>query len=256
MYQEILNAAGLSQKEAEIYEILLSEGELTAGKLHKKTPYKRSLVYKALDELIDKGLILKLDAPGKVATFRIEHPIKIKERLEDKAKKLNYYQKSAEEMLPQLISSYNLAFNKPGIKFYEGEEGLIKVLENTLASKSDIYLFINPKVIFENENIKEINEEYKKKRERAGIRKKIIRLGPPPELTFGRANDRYDAITEIRYMEEKSFPFVSSIQIYDGKISYQLMEKNNIISILIHSQHIYEMHRTWFDFCWKKLEKK
>ena len=153
--------------------------------------------------------------------------------------------------MPNLVSNYNLTLNKPGVKFYEGESGMEKILDDTLTSKTEILLFINTDSLNEEAKFKEINEEYKRKRMRKGVKKRILRVGKKPEITFGTRDDRYDAITEIRYLEKTDLPFKSNVQIYDGKISYQIIDGANIISILIEDKNIYAMNKAWFEMLWE-----
>lgn len=253
MLKEIFQAAGISEKEGEIYQILLENGKLSAGKIAKLTPYKRSLVYKTLESLSEKGLVLKLEPPGKVATFESQHPAKIKEILEKKAENLSYYQKNIDSVLPQLVSSYNLSAQKPGVSFFEGEEGLRKTLEDTLTSQTEIYLFINNDGLSQENLFSKINAEYVKKRQHAKIKKKIIEAGKEPELTFGTTDNAYDAVTEIRYLKKLLPSFKSSLQIYDGKISYQIVKGEKMISVLVTDPEIFAMHKAWFEAMWESL---
>ena len=204
-----------------------------------------------MDELLEMGLIEKKDVKNRVSTFLAQHPRKIESVLEKKERELNEDKKIFEEVLPSLISNYNLSLNKPGIKFYEGKDGMEKILDDTLTSQTEILLFINTASMEEEEKFKEINEEYKRKRKLKGIKKRIIRVGKKPEMTFGTRDDKYEAITEIKYLDKNLSAFKSDIQIYDGKISNQIIDGENVISILIEDKHIYAMNKAWFELLWE-----
>jgi len=250
MYEKIFSQIGLSEQEAVIYEIMLRLGQAKAKEIYQKSPFKRGLVYKILDNLIEKHLIIRIDKPGKVSIFQIEHPEKIDALAEAQEKKFRYYKKNVENIMPELISNYNLAFNKPGVKFYEGIEGMRKVLEDTLKSKTEIYLFLNKNALEQEETFRELNKKYKIKREKAGIKKKIIRAGIKKNKKESQEKD-YEAITEIRYFQKDLPDFKASVQIYDNKISYQIINKDQIISIIIEDRHIYEMNKIWFKYIWE-----
>ena len=59
MYEKIFSQIGLTEQEATIYEIMLELGQARAKEIYQKSPFKRGLVYKLLDNLIEKHLILR-----------------------------------------------------------------------------------------------------------------------------------------------------------------------------------------------------
>ena len=251
MFQEQLQKFGLTKTQSSVLDYLLEFGESKASNIAKKVSHPRGVVYKTMDELLEMGLIEKKDVKNRVSTFLAQHPRKIESVLEKKERELNEDKKIFEEVLPSLISNYNLSLNKPGIKFYEGKDGMEKILDDTLTSQTEILLFINTASMEEEEKFKEINEEYKRKRKLKGIKKRIIRVGKKPEMTFGTRDDKYEAITEIKYLDKNLSAFKSDIQIYDGKISNQIIDGENVISILIEDKHIYAMNKAWFELLWE-----
>ena len=255
MFSNELQNLGLTKTQAGVLDYLFEHGEAKAGDIAKNVSHPRGVVYKTLEELLALELVEKLEKENQIARFRAAHPQNIEQVLEEKEKKLDQNKKAWQELLPQLVSSYNLTLNKPGIKFYEGEEGLEKVLYDTLTSKTEVYLFFNREAMAEEDNFDEINKEYKKRRIKAGVRKKIIRVGKKPELTFGVADDKYDALTEIRYLEKVTYPFKANIHVYDGKISYLIMEKGKVIGILVQDKNIYELNKSWFEMMWDIAKK-
>lgn len=251
MYKEALKMSGLSPKEAEIYEVLLQMGEGKASEIYKKTPYKRSLVYNLLDELVQKGLVLKLEKPGKVAVFRLDHPQKMGELVEAEEKKIRYFKRSLDELMPQLVSSYNLAFNKPGVRFFEGVEGAKKVAEDSLTAKTEIYSYVDNQAV--NKLIPEINEGYLKKRKERGIIKKIITLDS--EYIRKRVKKFDPKITKTRVIKG-GYDFSVVMQIYDNKVSYITLgeDREKIVGIIIEDKFISKMHKTLFEYAWNKAE--
>lgn len=133
MYKEIFTSINLSLGESIVYEYLLKNGESPAGEMIKKTPLKRGLVYKILDSLVDKGLVIeKTSIPSKkqgrrkISHFLPNHPEKLREFIENEKKKLDKAKNTLEANMPALISDFNLASGKPGVRFFEGIEGIKK----------------------------------------------------------------------------------------------------------------------------------
>jgi sugar-specific transcriptional regulator TrmB len=247
MYEKILTAAGLTTKEAEIYELILGIGQAPASEIYKKTAYKRGLVYKILEQLTEKGLVIKIEKPRKVAIFRVEHPNKINERLETQAQRVNYYKRSMEELMPQLVANYNLAFNKPGIQFFEGEEGVRKVLADTLTARNIIYTYADVEAVIK--YTETINREYAKKRDKLQINKKVITIDSPFAREFFK--DYYENITDTRFIDHQDYPFSSVMQIYDNRVSYMSLSKDAFVAVLITDKNIYQMQKSLFEFNWK-----
>ncbi|MDD4332625.1 MAG: helix-turn-helix domain-containing protein [Patescibacteria group bacterium] len=258
MYQQLLTNSGLDNNQAEVLEFLLINGEQKAGDISKNTKLGRGLVYKALVELENMKLIVKKEKDGAVAVFLAEHPINIKKVLESKEKqaeeKKNEIVKQRELLersLPDLVSVYNLSHHKPGVRYYEGDEGIREVLYDTLNSKTEIYTFIDVEAV--EKNLKEINSEYAKKREKLGVKKKIIVADTDENRKFFMNYNK--TITEIRYLKKEFYPFASGLQIYNGKISYQTLSQNHKIAVLIEDRNIYEMQKLFFEYIWESLEK-
>ncbi|MFA5183934.1 MAG: helix-turn-helix domain-containing protein [Patescibacteria group bacterium] len=249
MYEKTLYNLGLSKVQAEILDSLLNSGPDKASNIAKKIKRPRGVAYKGLDELIRLNLVSKTEEVKGITIFAAEHPYNLETIAEQKEKEAIKHKQEFINALPDLISAYSLISNKPGVRFYEGEEGLRKILEDTLSSKTEIYLLLNKQALNEEGEFQEANLEYKQKREKLGIKKKIIRVGERPDQG-SEQNSEYEKITAIRYLENLSATFKTSIQIYDGKISFQVINKGKIISILIENKDIYEMNRLMFETLW------
>jgi HTH-type transcriptional regulator, sugar sensing transcriptional regulator len=255
MFQAQLKKIGLTKTQAAVLNFLLENGSSKARDIAKGAKHPRGVAYKALDELVELGLVEKKDDVRQVSFFLPKHPREIEAILEKRERKLSEDKKIFEEILPGLVSNYNLTINKPGVKFYEGEEGMKKIIDDTLTSRTEIFLFLDIDTLRAEEKFHSINEEYKRKRIQKGIPKRIIRVGERPEMTFGTTDDKYASLTQIRYLKNAQGPFKSGIQIYDGKISYQTIDQGQTISILIEDKNIYEMNRAWFLMLWEAAEE-
>jgi HTH-type transcriptional regulator, sugar sensing transcriptional regulator len=251
MYQEQFKNFGLTKTQSALLDFFFERGEAKARDIARAINQPRGAVYKALEELIDLELVEKMEKPGQVARFRPTHPGNLEKFLENRAREMEKNKKMLAGLLPQLVSGYNLGLNKPGIRFYEGEEGLEKVLYDTLNSQTEIYLLFNREAMRTEEIFEKINEEYKSRRMKSGVKKKILRIGPRPEITFGTRDDRYQAITEIRYLEKAAFPFKTVVHVYDGKVSFFTIEKGKIMAIMIEDKNIYEFNKFWFETLWE-----
>ncbi len=248
---DLLIQAGLTPTQAEILGFLLSIDTAKAKEVVLGLNKPRGVVYKGLDELLELGLAEKLEKPGSIARFRAEHPSKLENLFANKEKQAQKERQHFLANLPELTSHYNLAHHKPGVHFYEGEAGLRQTLDDTLRSQTEILLFIDKSEISQEKTFNRISNEYAEKRLKAGIKQKILIADEKPLHEPGKGEE-YEKLTEIRYLGDASSPFKSSVKIYDNKLSYQVIEGEQVIAVLIEDKNIYEMNKAMFDFLWRQ----
>lgn len=255
MYKDLFTSLGLSANEAIVYEYLLKNGESSAGAIIKKTPLKRGVIYNCLEELTKKDLITeqhmaKTKGGGKIAYFAPNHPQKLEEYVENEKSRLEKVQKTLDLSLPAILSDFNLISGKPGVKFYEGIEGIKKVLADSLTAKSTIYSYADLEAVVT--HIDNINRAYVKKRDELGLKKKVIFIDSPFARKYLKNYHR--ETTYMKFIDHKLYPFNSIMQIYDGKISYVTLSKNSKIGVIIEDKNIYQMHKSIFKYVWSKAE--
>lgn len=250
MFKKALLQTDLTPTQAEILDFLYQHKEAKASTIAKGIKRSRAIVYKELDELVNLGIIEKNDKPNQVSIFRANHPSQLEKLMEIRENKLKKDKELLNNYLPDIISSFNLINNKPGIKFYEGIQGVKKVLYDTLKAKDIIYTISDSNSI--REHAKNLNEEYIKKRKKLGIKKKLI----VPLSARDNYKETKNEFTEIRFLPGEYFNFDTGIQIYDGKISYQTIEPDNMMGVLIEDKNIYNMHKMLFEYIWDTLAMK
>jgi len=249
MNEKLLLGLGLTKVQAEILACLLQNGPQKASNIAKITKRPRGVAYKGLEELRDLGLAIKKEEKLGIAIFVAEHPTNLEKVLEKREKDLERTKKDFMTSLPDLVSVYNLANNKPGVRFYEGEEGIEKSLDDTLNSRTVIYTFADLEAV--EQNIKNINQAYAQKREKIGIKKKIIVADTPFNRNFFQHFN--SETTELRFLPPEFYHFNSGIQIYDNKVSYQVISAENKMAIIIDDQNVYNMNKLLFEYIWNKI---
>ena len=250
MYLNELIQFGLTKSQAKVLDFLLENGENKVRDITKAVRHPRGVVYSTLEELIKLELVEKTEKDKEISKFRATHPRNIEKILEEKEKAIKQNKKIFSEVLPMLSSSFNLTISKPGVKFYEGEEGLRKILFDTLSSKTEILTFLNEEEISKEEKFNKINEEYVARREKKGIVKKVIIFG---EKKLDENDEEYQKVTQVKYASGEKSPFKSIFQIYDSKVSFQIVDGEKLISVLIEDKNIYEMQKTFFEILWNKI---
>lgn len=252
MYDDILQHTLLTKEQAIVYSALLKAGPSPAGKLYQKTPLKRSLVYKVLDQLVDLGLV-KADAKTtKVAVFAPEHPSKIKELFEQKQLEASRAQAMLESIMPQLTSDFNLISGKPGIRVFEGVEGLKKIYEDTLVPDSKIYAFLSP--VAPEPSLKEwLNQIYLKKRIAHNIYAYVIAANSDETETYKKQDVKF--MRETLIVPYKTYPLEMEVDIYPvNKVAFISYKPEELIGVIIDSPAIHSTMMGFYQLAWAQAE--
>ena len=254
-YQQSLIQAGFTKDQAAVYEALARSGPSHASDAARSAGLGRPLTYKILDELIAMGLVEKKDESGKVATFTPAHPLKLKEVVEKKLEAAKDAEVALDGVLGKLTSDFNLQSGKPGVRFFEGRDGIAECLNDALTSKTEIYSYVDIAEV--EREIPDISREFAKRRQKLGLKKKNIGVDTPENRQ--EIEGYYTDVTEERLVPWKTTSFGTVMQIYDGKVSYFTLASpskasaeggHQMIGVIIADPHIYEMHRSLFEHTW------
>lgn len=245
-YIEQLQIAGLPKDQATLYAVLVQHGPQTATKAARLAGISRTLSYKVFDELKEKGLVTRDDPEGAVSVFTPAHPTMLKELADARAREANAALTAIDSVVGTMVADYNLVVGKPGVRFFEGVEGISEVLDDSLQAKEVIYSYADLEAI--EKYVPEVNKLYVREREKRCIKKKGIVL----DTLFAREflKDYKPGITEARVIPASSAPFQTVMQIYDNTVSYITLTDAHCIGVLIEDPHIADMHRYLFEHMW------
>lgn len=242
-----LETLGLTKKEADVYELLLKLGEVPAGQIIKESKLKRATVYKVLGSLEEKGLVTKKDVE-KIIHFRPESPTQLTELAERQYKNLERAKDSLQTVIPELLSSYTLAVEKPIVTTFEGVEGLKKIYLDTLKEGKPIYAVLQTAEVNE-ELYQWLIKSYAKQRTKLGITAKVI-------IASGKWSEEYQKtdkkeLRETILVPSEKFPFKHEVDIYGDKVAFINYKKGEaLIGIIIKNKAIAETMKAWFDLAW------
>jgi len=143
--KEKLRELGLSEKEVKVYLALLELGSSVVRDIAKKAGVNRSTAYIVLDTLLSRGLV-HASGRGGLKTYTASPPEQLIRHLEEKAKQYKSLASVAQDLIPELKSIEKQKKDRPEfapqsktkVQFFEGEEGVKTVYEDTLASLEQI----------------------------------------------------------------------------------------------------------------------
>ncbi|MFH1174605.1 MAG: helix-turn-helix domain-containing protein [archaeon] len=133
MDTSIFEELGLTNSEVKTYMALLDLGSSTAGPLLEKSGLQNSVVHRALNTLIEKGLINYV-LEGKRKIYQATDPEQFYNYIDDKKKKF-------QDILPELKQRQQLALqHKPETaSIYKGKRGIMEVYQKLVSLKAKEY---------------------------------------------------------------------------------------------------------------------
>ncbi len=251
MYEKYLLDASLTADQAKIYEALIKYGAAPARLIQYRTPLKRGLVYKVLEQLVSLGLVEKREPEGKVATFHPLHPRRLEELIMERQRHLKTVTETLSSIIPQMTSDFNLASGKPGVRFFEGTDGIKQVIEDSLQAKKEILSYIDNEAA--NKFFGELNREYVKKRLKRGIYKRMITNDTSYIRKHIHGFDQQ--LTALRTLRGHWSTFSSVMQIYNNTVSYITLRDQGMIGIIIEDPIITAMHKLLFEYTWQQSDQ-
>ena len=263
MYNTLLNQklerVGLSPKEALIYSHLMDKGGAYPSKIAEEVKLNRSTVYAILVDLSVKGLVNEIEKKNKLF-YTVERPDRLLRHAKSRITMANDQYERTEQLLPDLEGLYNMVANKARVRYFEGVDGILTVLEDhILTEKSYEMVAISNANHLEYFLPKEFFEKYRRTKERRGITTRGIIPDTPENRTFNsRVYDGFKKkiIPVMHYVSAEQFPFKGEITIYgDNKVSIVNMSDENITGLIIEDSLIHNMMRMIFELAWNSSKE-
>lgn len=252
MLKNVLQNIGLNDKEIKVYLIALELGTQPASVIARKVNIPRNTTRFLLDKLVDKGVIKKT-ARANTQLYTPEEPknlVNLLERqrvdanaaIDEKISQLN-------EVMAELETRYRPESTKPKVTFYEGDDGLIKVYDDTLKSSETIRSFASFDAMHG------VLPNYFKTYYNRRVKNKLKIRSIHPNTILAREKTKNDKKEwrESRLIPAEEYMFSPEIQIYDNKINITSFKEK--LGIIIESQEIYEAMVVAFELAWKEAAR-
>lgn len=251
-YTQDLTSIGLSREQAVVYEVLLKIGESPVRAISKALPAEvqisRPLVYKVLEELVALDAVAKTDAKGKIALFAPKHPNALAKVIDEQKERIERVKKQFVATSGKLSSLFNLSVGKPGVQFFEGEDGIWEVLMDSMNATEEILSYADIDAV--EKYIPDLNAEYSAMREEQTVYKRVMLVDSKQGRDFISSYDHNVTKAKLIKSTEGQLYFQSIIQIYDNKISYITLTDEYLIGIIITNQNIADTHKYLFESLW------
>lgn len=138
MNTKTLLEAGLSESQAKAYVALIQQGQLSPPQLAEQIKESRTNSYMILERLEELGLVKKNERQKKLV-YEPENPVALERLIENRRNEILQTEKELKNSLPTLLNYFYTYQNKPGVKFFEGKDGIYKMYQDQLRVRKDVY---------------------------------------------------------------------------------------------------------------------
>lgn len=253
MIEHILNTINIPENAQKVYLYLLKYGSMPARLLAQKMGMPRPTVYDALNSLINAGLVISREEDNK-AIFSISDPNNLELIMDQKIENLTKAKSEIKTLIPKLREESTTS--EPRIRFFVGQEGVKKILNDILWYKGIETYTLWPM----NEMIDLLGAEYlewlNKRRVERKIKLKSIRKHGT-KINFKQFPYLADAVENLRQLRyaPKDFEFDMSYWIYADKVTF-ISTGTHPFGFIVHNKEFSDMQKTHFDLVWKASKEK
>ncbi len=244
MDYKVLEKSGLNHSEATIYLTLLEVGSCRAGKIAKETGLNRTTIYKALESLIQKGLVSSVIKEN-TKYFEPSAPETLLQQLEKKEQSIKEDKRRIKEILPNLRGIYETNKEELEAQVFKGVKGLKTVFNDIVKAlrEGDEYLAFgvsaHAQIFFG--YFEEFNETLKENK----VKSKIIFDERAKENAESCIKHGYD----VRRLS-KEFMSPAEVNIYKKKVAIVLWHKTPL-AIVMKGKNIADSFTQYFNLLWK-----
>lgn len=246
---DYLKQLELSDVEAKLYLTLLKTGPLSVRDLAETVEIKRTTAYLYIDQLVEKGLIMKVvkganklvaaNDPDQTLQYLVKAKLQKAERLEATFPSMIEILHTS---LPQIKD-----VSEAEIKYYKGRNGVMKIYEDALKSK-EIRSYVN---------IEEVLTVFP---ENAQLFDRALRSNPDIQI-FEICEDSPEAKKRKLNSDKNHFYKIlpkdmkltsQDVLIYQNKVAI-IHFKDNTSGVILSNKDLYNNFKLLFDFLWKML---
>lgn len=253
MLSNILTLFELNDRERKVFTKLMEIGGQPASQIARFLELPRNTTRDILDRLVKKGL-LTCSQKANTHYYTLETPQNILRHLEIQKKKtishldsqIDFIKKYGEELHPHMYSP-----TRPRVTFYEGEDGLRRVYEDTLSSKEPIRAYASLETMYA--SLPGYFPEYFKRRAKKKIPIRAI-FPDCPEARDRKKEDEKE-LRESTLVPQKNYDLTPEINIYDNK--FIMVSWKEKLAVMVESKEISQAMKVIFELAWgqaKRLE--
>jgi HTH-type transcriptional regulator, sugar sensing transcriptional regulator len=239
-----LRKLGLSATEARVYTSLLELGGGLVSTVARRAGVPRTNCYYILKTLAEKGFVSTSIQANK------------KQYLPESPRKLVLEHRSklavAESLVPALLAlEKNTGGIAPKMKYYDGFNGVVTVLKESLSSKTEVLCYTHVKL--RRDKFPSVLREVCRKQAEASLKVRMISPYDPAAEHF--LSDFFpqayvQSSVQLLFVNPREFSLSSEVTIFDDKVCVISLNPEENLGVVIESQAYAQTSRTIFNLSW------
>lgn len=247
---DYLKQLGLSDAEAKLYLTLLQTGPTSVRDLAQTVDIKRTTAYFYIDQLVEKGLIMKL-VKGSKKLIAANEPENLQTLVEEELARA----KAVEKTFPDILKTLNTTLpqmtdaGSAEVRYYKGVNGVKKIYEEALKAKElrsyvnigDVESFFPGNLISFDKAFEE-NKEFKIYEfveDSPASRKQVDILSQNKKYSF-------------KFLPKDIKISASDILLYDGKVAI-INLRESTTGVIFNNKDYFEISKELFEYMWKTM---
>jgi sugar-specific transcriptional regulator TrmB len=247
----LLEPFGLSREEAKVYLELLEKQILTALGLSRNLGIGRTKVYRILDKLIEKEMVVQqLDSGG--FKFIANDPKQLGFLLIKREEELVTLQKSLPEVLEILEKKVDSGRSESKILYYRGQEGLSQVSWNLLRAEGE---FLSYEVATANAYLPQGEAE---KLRQALVDKRIMTktlTNKVRQEPFTQVVEMVKKWWQLRNISKEVLLIKADVFIYNEVFAVcNYLDDGDVFCFEIYNKNVAQMQKQMFENLWQQAK--
>jgi sugar-specific transcriptional regulator TrmB len=249
MMKDVLASLNLNPNEIDVYLTALQIGSAPASILARRTKMTRSTAKYTCKQLHKKGLFTTIQK-NKTFIYTAEPPDKllflIKQQIED----IKHKETQVNRILGELKNLQNPYATLPQVRFYEGVDGIIEMLEDVLGESKPIYgtLSLEEEKDFDPKLWKYFSEVYILRRKQKKQPARFLFTDTAATRDYQKKDADMNRISLL--LPEDLYPFDMCTQIYGEKVAFYSYKKFDMTGVLIQNAFINQNMMALFRAAW------
>ena len=243
----ILKELGLSEKEIQLYLVLLSSGVQTIKQIADAAGMNRTTAYRFLEALKHRGLVEWVVGP-RGTLVQAAPPDALLVYLHEQ----EHTFAGLEAALPMTIADLALLKSKKKfstqVRYFEGQLGIKQMIWNTLKADrlARSYASLTRREVISASFEDEFEREWAKR----GMTDRVITNETRKEYMQKKLIPEYHKHLEIRELPAKIYSITNDIIIYNNVFAIMSLEKENLVGVEIENREIAATQQSIFDIVW------
>lgn len=226
----LLEAQGMSEKEALIYLVALELGSAPASTIARKTGIKRVTAYAILKEMERSHIATSINKWG-MTYFQVLEPTRLLAKMQQNCDVFA-------EKVPELMALVQSYTTKPRVQYFEGFEGMKLMYDDLLISTQPIHSFLWT-AASDPHFLNYLYDEFLPRRIQAGIFAQVLVSSHEKNLAYAEKDP--SSLKETRIIAHPLFTIEVEIDLYGpGKVGFVLFSNDEMSWFIVHSQKLYE----------------